>query len=239
MWNSPITWVAGEVVTAAQFNENIRDDLRYIKGLDGAVEIEDDLTVPNLITAGNVDGVNVSAHASGTAMAGHAAGIGTHSHSASAADGGQISASVITGRFTLDNMPTGTDGYYLKGTGTGSSPAYSALAVNSVSSISATSSMLSTSNATVMYSALVPSTAKNIYAVAYMQSNLAASCNITYNYNSSTEDSASGQIFDTQTFFLSGTYPGKGISASFDFIYKQHVGANARCSAFLFYDYIS
>ena len=61
-WTAPRTWVAGEVVTAALMNVHVRDNTRYLKGLDGAVTTEDDLTVANLITAGLVDGVDVAGH---------------------------------------------------------------------------------------------------------------------------------------------------------------------------------
>ena len=83
-------WVAGEVVTAAIMNEQIRANGRYLKGQDGAVTIEDDLTVDNLITAGNVDGVDISAHKAGDAKTQHTAGAGTHTHQSAGAEGGQI-----------------------------------------------------------------------------------------------------------------------------------------------------
>lgn len=89
-WTAPRTWVAGEIVTAALMNTHVRDDLRYLKGLDGAVAIEDDLTVDNLITSGNVDGVDVSAHKAGTATAQHTAGVGDHTHQTAGAAGGKI-----------------------------------------------------------------------------------------------------------------------------------------------------
>lgn len=44
-WTAPRTWVTGEVVTAAQLNEQLRDNERYLKGLDGGVTIEDRLTL--------------------------------------------------------------------------------------------------------------------------------------------------------------------------------------------------
>ncbi len=44
-WTAPRTWVTGEVVTAALMNTHVRDDLRYLKGLDGAVTIEDDINI--------------------------------------------------------------------------------------------------------------------------------------------------------------------------------------------------
>lgn len=56
-WTAPRDWVADEVVTAAVMNSAVRDNLRYLKGLDGDITFEDDI-----ITAHNVDGVDVSAH---------------------------------------------------------------------------------------------------------------------------------------------------------------------------------
>ncbi len=44
-WTAPRTWVTGEVVTAALMNTHVRDDLRYLKGLDGDVTIEDDIVI--------------------------------------------------------------------------------------------------------------------------------------------------------------------------------------------------
>ena len=46
-WNSPRTWVAGEIVTAALMNTHVRDNLRYGKGLDGVPTIESGLTIDN------------------------------------------------------------------------------------------------------------------------------------------------------------------------------------------------
>jgi len=58
-WTAPRDWVASEVVTAAVMNSAVRDNLRYLKGLDGDITFEDDI-----ITTHNVDGVDVSAHES-------------------------------------------------------------------------------------------------------------------------------------------------------------------------------
>jgi hypothetical protein len=45
-WTAPRTWSVGEVVTKAIMDTHVRDNLRYLKGLDGAVTIEDRLTLP-------------------------------------------------------------------------------------------------------------------------------------------------------------------------------------------------
>jgi hypothetical protein len=45
-WTAPRTYSVGEVQTAAIFNVHIRDNLKYLKGQAGQVDIEDILTVP-------------------------------------------------------------------------------------------------------------------------------------------------------------------------------------------------
>ena len=34
-WTAPRTWVTNEIVTAAQMNAHVRDNTRFLKGLDG------------------------------------------------------------------------------------------------------------------------------------------------------------------------------------------------------------
>ena len=46
-WTAPRTWVAGEIVTAALMNTHIRDNERYLKGLDGAITLSDALILPD------------------------------------------------------------------------------------------------------------------------------------------------------------------------------------------------
>ncbi len=50
-WTAPATWSVSEIVTASKMNTHIKDNLRYLKGLDGAVTIENDLTVQTASTA--------------------------------------------------------------------------------------------------------------------------------------------------------------------------------------------
>lgn len=45
-WTTPDTFSVSEVVTASKLNTNIRDNLRYLKGLDGAVSLGDTLKLP-------------------------------------------------------------------------------------------------------------------------------------------------------------------------------------------------
>ena len=46
-FTTPRTWVAGEIVTAALMNTHIRDNERYLKGLDGAITLSDALILPD------------------------------------------------------------------------------------------------------------------------------------------------------------------------------------------------
>ena len=55
-WNTPRTAGVGDVYTSAWYNADTRDNLRYIKGLAGSVEIEDDLALTaSLSVAGELD----------------------------------------------------------------------------------------------------------------------------------------------------------------------------------------
>ncbi len=56
-WTAPRTYTTGELITAAILNTHIRDDLKYLKGLSGAITIDADI-----VTAFNVDGVDISGH---------------------------------------------------------------------------------------------------------------------------------------------------------------------------------
>lgn len=44
---TPKTWVTAALVTAAQLNAELRDAVRYLKGMDGDVELDDDLDLLN------------------------------------------------------------------------------------------------------------------------------------------------------------------------------------------------
>lgn len=46
-WTAPRTWVVGEIVTAALMNTHVRDNTRYVKGLDGVPTIESGLIIDN------------------------------------------------------------------------------------------------------------------------------------------------------------------------------------------------
>lgn len=45
-WTLPATWVDGVIVTASALNLHVRDNLRYLKGLDGAPYIENAIDLP-------------------------------------------------------------------------------------------------------------------------------------------------------------------------------------------------
>lgn len=49
-WTAPATWVDGVAVAAADFNPQIRDNLRHLKGLDGVPYIENALELPEVAT---------------------------------------------------------------------------------------------------------------------------------------------------------------------------------------------
>lgn len=42
-WTSPLTWVASSTLTSATLNTHIRDNLKFLKGTDGTITIEDAL----------------------------------------------------------------------------------------------------------------------------------------------------------------------------------------------------
>lgn len=46
-WTTPMTTVAGQIITASNWNTHIRDNERYLKGLDGAPTIESGLVIDN------------------------------------------------------------------------------------------------------------------------------------------------------------------------------------------------
>lgn len=63
-WTTPRTWVASEVVTAALLNTHLRDNLRFLKGLDGVVLVEDALQLgtsagPRLKRSGATDNLDI------------------------------------------------------------------------------------------------------------------------------------------------------------------------------------
>ncbi len=46
-WTAPRTWVTAAKLLASQMNEHVRDNLRYLKGLDGVPTIESGLIIDN------------------------------------------------------------------------------------------------------------------------------------------------------------------------------------------------
>ena len=59
-WTAPRTWVVSEIVTASHMNTHVRDQLLYLKGQAGAVELEDDLSIIDTLTITS-DGSSASA----------------------------------------------------------------------------------------------------------------------------------------------------------------------------------
>lgn len=58
-WTDPITITTDDVIDAATWNAQIRDNERYLKGLDGTIAIEDSIS---MVAGKTVDGVDISAH---------------------------------------------------------------------------------------------------------------------------------------------------------------------------------
>ena len=56
-WTAPRTHTVGELITASILNTHIRDNLLYLKGNAGAITFDADI-----VTAFNVDGVDISGH---------------------------------------------------------------------------------------------------------------------------------------------------------------------------------
>ncbi len=87
--------------------------------------IENDLTVASLTTAGLVDGVDLSIHASGQVVSQHLAGMGNHTHYSTEEQGNTLSVTAVvsTNRISLAQMPAGDYGLFFRGTGS-TSPVY-------------------------------------------------------------------------------------------------------------------
>ena len=67
---SPATWVAGQVVTAANLNQELRDELRYIKGLDGTTQRDAGLEVTGTAAYVMVTGITTTQRDALTGSAG-------------------------------------------------------------------------------------------------------------------------------------------------------------------------
>uniref|UniRef100_A0A6M3KZD9 Uncharacterized protein n=1 Tax=viral metagenome TaxID=1070528 RepID=A0A6M3KZD9_9ZZZZ len=95
-WTLPVTWVAGTVVTAADMNSAVRDNLRFIKGLDGTVVLDDGLNLgANELTINSLETVGVDGIVNKEQMEDH-----TH---ADAANCGTVAHSALTGLTTGDD----------------------------------------------------------------------------------------------------------------------------------------
>lgn len=49
-FTTPRTWVVAEVVTASIMNTHVRDNIRYLKGMDGAIALEDEISITSAVT---------------------------------------------------------------------------------------------------------------------------------------------------------------------------------------------
>ena len=120
-WNEPRTWTDGETLTPSLFKDELVSNINHLKGKDGSVEIEGNITFPNTET---VDGVDLSAHDTGDAKTQHTAGIGDHNHESPGAQGGQVATGAFSGRMTLSQLPAGADGSVWIGQGAGNDSEY-------------------------------------------------------------------------------------------------------------------
>lgn len=59
-WSNPKTWVVGEVVLAADLNTQLRDNLRALKGLDGAVTFSDNIIVTGALSTMQLRGYGIT-----------------------------------------------------------------------------------------------------------------------------------------------------------------------------------
>ena len=125
-YSTPYTFVAGELIDASILNAYLRDNMKFLKGTDGVVTIDNSLIVGALSTDGVVDTVDVSSHVGLFAYDAHS-GLGDHTHTSSGAEGGTLSVGLIasTDSITLDQMPDALSGLFLMGQGLASSPVYS------------------------------------------------------------------------------------------------------------------
>lgn len=89
-WTAPRTWTAGEIVTASIMNSAVRDNLRYLKGLDGTVTLSDGLDLgANELTINSLEIIGTDGEVNKTVVEDH-----TH---ADAANCGTIDHGALTG----------------------------------------------------------------------------------------------------------------------------------------------
>src|SRR5262245_9497185 len=49
-WTSPSDWTVSEIVTAAKMNTHVRDNLKFLKGASGQIDLDSDLLITNAQT---------------------------------------------------------------------------------------------------------------------------------------------------------------------------------------------
>jgi hypothetical protein len=59
-YTTPTTATVGQILTSARWNTEVRDNLRYLKGLDGNISLDSGLTAPTLTATGAVTGATGS-----------------------------------------------------------------------------------------------------------------------------------------------------------------------------------
>ena len=89
-WTAPRTYTIGEIITKVILDAHVRDNLRYLKGLDGAVTLDDGLDLgANELTINSIEIAGADGEVNKAAVEDH-----TH---ADAANCGTIDHGVITG----------------------------------------------------------------------------------------------------------------------------------------------
>jgi hypothetical protein len=88
-WTAPRTWTVGEVVTAAMMNAHVRDNLKYVHGDSGTIDLADALRFGNAST-----------------LRGHRHPYANDRH----IESGTLSASLASGAVT-NSSPTFTDAF--------------------------------------------------------------------------------------------------------------------------------
>lgn len=200
-WTAPRDWVTGEVVTAALMNTHVRDNLRYLKGLDGDITFEDDI-----LTSSNVDGVDLSAHKAGTAVAQHTGGAGNHTHQSAGAQGGQLDhGAALTGltdddhtQYLLESTLTTNGDIYIRSGGavirlaignanevltvSGAMPVWAVKTITATEAIAPTYGLTAETTWQTLASFAIPSTAREVEAwIGGAVANYAGALQIVYN----------------------------------------------------------
>lgn len=73
-WTTPKDWADGDVVTESDLDTHVRDNLRYLKGLDGTVTLEDGLDLgSNELTVNSIEVIGSDGEVNAAAIEEHGA----------------------------------------------------------------------------------------------------------------------------------------------------------------------